>query len=148
MHVLGTSQVFLENWLTVSTGFKCYFNSSNSHMKDEAVQVSFTTWKSLHCHSTVFQLVHVLSGDYFYFQYKNNRTLIICGTTELSFWRNAMIENIERFKQEGKLNITTWEIPLYLIAPLFGTVYRKDHRMAFVNMTSTEEAIDALIVSY
>ena len=66
MHVLGTSQVFLENWLTVSTGFKCYFNLSNSHMKDEAVQVSFTTWKSLHCHSTVFQLVHVLSGDYFY----------------------------------------------------------------------------------
>lgn len=59
-----------------------------------------------------------------------------------------MIENIERFKHEGKLNITTWEIPLYLIAPLFGTVYRKDHRMAFVNMTSTEEAIDALIVSY
>lgn len=66
MHVLGTSQVFLENWLTVSTGFKCYFNLSNSHMKDEAVQVSFTTWKSLHCHSTVFQLVHVLSGDYFF----------------------------------------------------------------------------------
>ena len=66
MRVLGTSQVFLENWLTVSTGFKCYFNSSNSHMKEEAVQVSFTTWKSLHCHSTVFQLVHVLSGDYFY----------------------------------------------------------------------------------
>ena len=32
----------------------------------KAVQVSFTTWKSLHCHSTVFQLVHVLSGDYFY----------------------------------------------------------------------------------
>ena len=32
----------------------------------KAVQVSFTTWKSLHCHSTVFQLGHVLSGDYFY----------------------------------------------------------------------------------
>ena len=40
---------FSLNWWTVSTGFKCYFNSSNSHMKDEAVQVSFTTWTSLHC---------------------------------------------------------------------------------------------------
>ena len=86
-------------------------------------------------------------GTIFIFQHKNNGTLIICGTIELSFSRNAMVENIERFKQEGKLNITTWEIPWYLIAPLFGTVYRKDHRMAFVNMTSTEEAIDALIVS-
>ena len=52
MQVLGTSQVFLENWLTVSTGFKCYFNSSNSHMKDEAVQVSL----QLGSHSTATPL--------------------------------------------------------------------------------------------